>query len=77
MSATKPTLGAATEPRTLASSHAFVETCAMHPDRRHVIRGLPSAFVSQLRALLLTDVVDSTKLSLRVGRRDGQAVGRA
>jgi predicted ATPase/class 3 adenylate cyclase len=52
----------------LALSCSFIETVPTHPDRRP---GSPSTYrsilMSDLRALLLTDVVDSTKLSLRVG----------
>ena len=52
----------------LALSCALLETAPTHPDRRPRNPSTHrSILMSDLRALLLTDVVDSTKLSLRVG----------
>ena len=54
--------------------------CAQSPriGARVILGTSRSHSMSHLRALLLTDVVDSTKLSLRRRRcRDGHAVGRA
>ena len=57
-----------TQAKALALSHTFIETSVTQPwTGRCDPRRAERVSMTDLRALLLTDVVDSTKLSLRVG----------